>query len=131
MFPEFTSVADVTVQEYIDMAAQNVDQSWLETDYNRAIKLLAAHLMALVGLGTGPDSVANGSNMSVYSLVKSGTLTLQRKASASSDRAGWQFSATRYGRLFWILLRQNRGGPRVAVGVGAIPSGYAKDWPNA
>lgn len=129
MFPEFTTVPEPTVNEYIDMASRNVDTSWFELDYKRAIILLAAHLMALAGLGTGPDSVGNASNMSIYQTIKSGTLTLVRGAKASSN-SGWGFDSTRYGRLFWMLLKQNRGGPRVTGGLFGPTSGYAKDWPR-
>lgn len=128
MFPEFESVPEPIINEYIVMANRLVDDSWFEEDYKRAIMLLACHLMALMGYGTGPDSVGNASNMSVYSLVKSGTLTLERAAKSSSS--GWNFDATRYGRLFWFLLRLNRAGPRVTRGLCGPVSGYAKDWPR-
>lgn len=130
MFPEFTTVPEQTVNEFIDMASRNVDTSWFEEDYKRAIILLACHFMALAGLGTGPDSVGNASNMSIYQTIKSGTLTLVRGAKSSSSNDGWGFQTTRYGRLFWMLLKQNRGGPRVTVGLFSPTSGYAKDWPR-
>lgn len=130
MFPEFTNVPVATVNEYIDMAARNVDTSWFEEDYKRGIILLACHLMALVGLGSGPDSVGNASNMSIYQTVKSGTLTLVRSARSSSN-SGWGFDSTRYGRMFAMLLRLNKGGPRVTnLGACGPTSGYAKDWPR-
>lgn len=126
--PEFADVADATIQTYIDMASRFVDTSWFEEDYTDAILYFAAHLMALAGIGKGPDSVGNASNMSIYQSIRSGQLTLTRGSSASND--AWSFNSTRYGRLFAFFLKLNKGGPRVAIGNMTPVSGYAKDWPR-
>lgn len=131
LFPEFTSVPDETVEAYITVASRSVDTSWFEGDYTTAITYLACHLMALSGIGSGPDSVGNNSNMSIYQQVRSGQLSLTRAAKVGTPSSDpWQFQSTRYGRLFWPLLLVNRGGPRVAGGLGWPHSGYAKDWPT-
>lgn len=130
-YPEFGTVADETVQIYLTEANRSVDETWTEGDYANAIMHLAAHKMAVAGIGTGPDSVANTGALSAYSQIRSGQLSLTRKVSSSGPDDGYGgYGSTRYGREFWMLLGQNRSGPRVAVsGDFGCVSGYAKDFP--
>lgn len=130
-FPEFAAVSDAVVNEALGEAERMVDTSWTEGDYTTAIMLYACHVMALNGYGTGPDGLANSGQLAAFQTIRSGQLTLTRKASASGGEASW-YSMTRYGQRFWRLLRLNKGGVRVAVPTGeGLPSGYAKDWPYA
>lgn len=128
MYPEFATVSDAVITQYIDMAARNVDTTWFEEDYQRAIITLACHLMAISGIGSGPDSKANNGEMAIYKVIRSGALTLQKFDKASDD-SFWQFSASRYGKIYRMLLKLNRGGPRVVGGIYPPTSGFAKDWP--
>lgn len=131
-FPEFESVPDDVVTERIAEATRMVDETWTEGDYTLAIILYACHIMALEGLGTGPDSQNNSGQMANFQTIKSGQLTLTRGSSSGggSDDTGYWYGLTRYGRRFWRLLKLNKGGPRVAMGAcaGGV-SGYAKDAP--
>jgi hypothetical protein len=103
-FPEFAGV--VNIGFYIQQAERSVDTSWTEGDYAIAIAELAAHLMAVRGLGTDPDSQANSGQMANFQLIRSGQLTLQRKqaASGSSD----DYYSTRYGCRYLELLGRNK-----------------------
>lgn len=130
-FPEFSTVDDAVVTARIEEATRMVDESWTEGDYATAIMLYACHLMALEGLGTGPDSQANTGQMANFQTIRSGQLTLTRgtKSYGGGDTGDW-YASTRYGSRFWRLLKQNQGGPGVAAAdAGVYPSGYAKDWP--
>lgn len=130
-FPEFSTVDDAVVTARIEEAARMVDETWTEGDYTLAIELYACHIMALGGLGTGRDSLNYSGQMSNFQTIRSGQLTLTRgsKTGGAGDTGDW-YALTSYGTRFWRLLKQNKGGPSVAVTeTDAYPSGYAKDWP--
>lgn len=129
--PQFAAVPDTKVQAYLDMAARFVDGSW-GADQDMAQIAMTCHLMTLDGLGTDAQSQSQASGAAQYQTVKSGLLTLTRfqKAASTSTFKDW-LSQTACGQFFAVLLRMNRGGPRVVRGG---PSGritaYAKDgWP--
>lgn len=125
-YPAFAAVPDATIQAYLNDAP--VDESWLESDYAKAIMLWAAHAMTVNGIGV---TEIEGYAASGLSRLKSGTLDVSFKDSASS--ADGQWSGSKYGPQFYALLRANRGGPRVIGGAGYCQSGYAKDvpfWPR-
>lgn len=122
-YPAFAAVADATIQAYLDDAP--VDDSWLESDYAKAIMLWAAHTMTVNGIGV---TEIEGYAASGLSRLKSGTLDVSFKESASS--ADGQWSGSKYGPQFYVLLRVNKGGPRVIQAAGAgCQSGWAKDVP--
>lgn len=132
-FTEFSAVDDTVVDARIEEATRMVDETWTEGDYATAIMLYACHIMALEGLGTGPDSQANTGQMANFQTIRSGQLTLTRGSYShgGGDTGDW-YGLTRYGSRFWRLLKQNKGGPSVAVSdPGTCVSGYAKDafWP--
>lgn len=122
-YPAFASVPDATIQMYLDDAP--VDDNWLESDYAKAIMLWAAHTMTVNGIGV---TEIEGYAASGLSRLKSGTLDVAFKESASS--ADGQWSGSKYGPQFYVLLRANKGGPRVIQAAGAgCQSGWAKDVP--
>jgi hypothetical protein len=128
--PQFATVPDATVQMYLDMAGRMVDTSWTAGDYANAIIAFACHLMTLDGLGTDAASQAHATGAAEFETVKSGTLTLTRfRADAGPDTpfTDW-LNSTPCGKYFALLLRLNRGGPRVLTVSTMMPSGYAKDW---
>ncbi len=127
MIPAFASVDNATIQIYLDRAARMVDESWFEGDFTTARILLAAHYMVGMGI-TGTDEIAGYAAAGV-SRLKSGTLDVSFKDNAGGGIDYGAYGSTAYGRQFWMLLKQNRGGPRVVVGSGACRSGWAKDWP--
>lgn len=128
MLPAFVAVPDATIQIYLDRAARMVDESWLDGDFATARILLAAHYMVSNGI-TGTDEMA-GYAAAGLSRLKSGTLDVSFKDDASGGVDYGVWGSTSYGRQFWLLLKQNKGGPRVIVGAGAgCQSGWAKDVP--
>jgi len=128
-FPEFATVADAQIQFYIDFAARFVDESWPEDDYTNAIEYLACHVMSTMGLGQGAASLANNGKLALFKTIRSGDLTLTQYDRVKDDNF-WSLKSSPYGRMFRMLLLVNKSGPRVAAACPAIPSGYAKDWPN-
>lgn len=127
-FPEFSAVSDAIVTEAIREASGMVDKTWLESDYRIAIMLAACHIMALEGLGTGPDSKSNSGSAANFQTIRSGQLTLTRGNTVAYGDGSW-WGSTRYGRRFWYYLRRNKAGPRVVAGDTGAQSGYAKDVP--
>lgn len=131
--PQFAAVNDPIVQSYLDMAGRFVDRSWTEGDYQTAIIAMTCHLMTLDGLGTDPDSQSQATGSAQFQTIRSGELTLTRFRAAAGETTsylGW-LAQTACGRFYAVLLKMNRGGPRVLHGGGrGRASGYAKDWPG-
>lgn len=129
-YPAFADVDDAVVNQALVEARRMVDTSWTEGDYQTAQLLYACHIMAIEGYGTSPDAQANTGQAANFTTIRSGQLTLTRKASGGGSSGGesW-YMQTRYGSRFWMLLGQNRGGGRVAAAEVAYPSYAAKDWP--
>lgn len=130
--PQFAAVLDATVQTYIDLAGRFVDQSWSAGDFETAWAAMTCHLMTLDGLGTDPQSLAFAEGTAEFQTIKSADLTLtryQKSEAAQGTFTGW-LGQTQCGQFYALLLKMNRGGPRVAIAsAGCGPSGYAKDWP--
>jgi hypothetical protein len=105
----FGAVADEVVQLWLTDAERFVDSGWLEDDYAPALISLAAHNMALQGLGVAalPAGVTR---------FRSGAMDVAISTEAASASAGGGYRATSYGREFAALLRRNHGGPRLAGG---------------
>lgn len=114
-FPAFTAVPDMLINFWIGRAARSVDRSWTEGDYTYAIALLAAHLMTANGLGTGAE--IEGYRSAGITKLKSGTLDVTFSDGSASGTGGG-YGSTSYGRQFAVLLKQNRGGPRVIANGG-------------
>lgn len=117
-YPAFTDVEVETIQYWLTDAERSVDESWTEGDYPVALMALAAHNMALAGLGTD-DTVTADLPAGVTSL-KSGALSVAFTEGAANARATGSFASTRYGAEFERLLRVNRGGPRITP-TGTLP----------
>lgn len=124
-YPDFADVPNAVIQAYIDDCP--VDESWLESDYTRAIALWVCHQLSINGIGG--DDVAEMAASGVKSF-SSGKLAVSFAGDSSSggDIGGWDSS--KYGAQFYLLMRQNVGGPRVVSGGGCVVSGYAKDLPT-
>lgn len=120
-YPDFAAVPDVTIQAYIEDCP--VDDSWFESDYKRAIMLWACHEMSINGIGG--DDVAGYAASGVKSL-SSGGLSVSFDG---GDNNGSIWDASKYGKQFYLLLRQNKAGPRSAASSFRVQSGYAKDVP--
>jgi len=114
-YPAFAGVGDPTLQLYLDDAADMVSPSWLERDYIPAKCALAAHRMALLGIGA--TSQIDQFALSGVERVKSGALDVSLSAAKVAQSATGGLRSTPYGRAFRIMLLRNAGGPRV-VGAG-------------
>lgn len=127
----FGAVEDATIQEWINIAALQHDQSWIEADYSYAICLLAAHLMVTNGIGAGGQAEAAGNGLDGYSTIKSGQLTLTRASVAEGGSGGVPspWDATQWGVQWYWLARKNRPVAAVTGGFPGGHSGYAHDWP--
>lgn len=117
-YPAFASVDAGTVQYWLTDAERSVDASWTEGDYAAALMALAAHNMALAGLGTEASALA--SLPAGVTRIKSASFEAAFTDAAANARASGAFEATRYGAEYLILLRRNRGGPLVS-NAGAAP----------
>ena len=108
-YPAFAAVADATIDVYI--ADAQVDETWLEADYAPAIMAWAAWSMTDAGIGTGGEIA--GYIGSGVTKLKSGTLDVSFSDKAASA-SGYETNI--YGRTYLMLLRKNKGGPRVVRG---------------
>lgn len=129
--PQFAAVPDATVQMYLDMAARYA----FDPDNPDAIAALTCHFMTLDGLGTDAGSTSFRTGAASYQSIKSGQLTLTRYQKAAGEGTTWAswLGQTPCGQFYALLLRMERGGPRVATGgVGSCRTAYSKDglgWP--
>ncbi len=127
-YPAFATVTD----ELIDLVMLDapVDESWLESDYQKAIMLYAAHVLTTEGQGTGAAAEVVAEYGQGVTKLKAGDTEIQfaGAAAAGSSGAGTTFGATIYGQQFAELCQLNQGGPIVAGSVAAPASPYARDW---
>lgn len=134
--PQFDSVPDSLVTEYIGVAQLWVSPSLSGTKCEAAQAAVTCHLMTIDGLGNDAESKSFASGYAHLQSVRSASVSFTRFKDAA-ENAGrstvdW-FSQTKCGRLFLALNRSVAGGPLVAQGgtAGRSPSGYARDawWP--
>ncbi len=107
-FPGFSSVPANVVANAIGEARARVDETWLPDDYVIAIMLLAAHTMTLDGLGTGAEAAAGAAGALGFQSMRSGSLSLDRRASVGGGREPSLLDETTYGRRFLALLKVNQ-----------------------
>lgn len=129
--PQFDTVPDATVQMYLDMAARYV----FDPENEDALAAFTCHLMTLDGLGTDVASTSFRTGAASYQSIKSGQLTLTRYQRAAGEGTTWTswLGQTQCGQFYALLLKMERGGPRVVSGgVGRCRTPYSKDglgWP--
>jgi hypothetical protein len=110
LYPEFGDVSAITIQANLDKAARAVDESWMEGDFGAGRMALAAHFMAMSGLGTSTEARLAAAGVDGFKSMASGSVRLERSDKASKASG---FDSTRYGQEYKRLLRVNKGGPRV------------------
>jgi hypothetical protein len=113
-YPAFRDVPYDTIAIHINDALSGADTSWAERDYQPAVLALAAHTMALLGLGDEGE-IQNYRRQGVVS-VRDGAFGVTFNEKCVGRSSGGGFDATQYGRIYKTLLRRNRAGPRVAGG---------------
>lgn len=101
-FTEFEDADDEVVTALIAEAARQVDESWIEDDYQTAILYLTAHYLQLSG------GAYDTGGLQSFSL---GAISVTY-ADFAKQKLG-ELDTTSYGQRFAKLRRQNRGGPRV------------------
>jgi hypothetical protein len=106
-FPLFEDVEDEPAQFALDLAARFVDNSWIEADYARAIKLLAAHY-----LQSAINEQSTSGSGSTTESINVGPITI-RTVSAASAKGQFSYGTTSFGTQFEDLLRANQSGPLV------------------
>lgn len=126
-YPAFAAVSPATIGAWLVDAERFVDASWTEGDYAPAVMALAAHNMAIGGLGTG--GAASSGLPAGVTRVRTGSLELAFSDSLAAAQATGSLASTRYGAEFLALQRRNRGGPRV-MGTGALPTGTGARYPH-
>lgn len=119
-YPSFAAVSPETIQAYLTDAARDVDETWTESDFTRAIIVRACDLMTAQGIGVSEAGAALGSGLAS---VKSGTLSVSYSSDAQRDAAA---GISIYSRLWADLVQKNKGGPRVTV---PIPLGSGCAFP--
>lgn len=127
-YPAFAAVPTSTIAYWLTDAERSVDTSWGEGDYAAALMALAAHNMALAGLGT--QAVALADVPAGITSMRSGSLSLSFTPEAANSRMTGDLTATQYGQEYAMLLRRNRGGPYVGP-TGVIPQypPFGVGWP--
>jgi hypothetical protein len=106
--PEFSSVADATVQKWLDRVAKMMNPDHFGDIYDDSHLQLAAHWMAVSGLGTG-IAVAG-------SAIKSktvGPVSVTYESATTLSEAEAELERTKYGRLFKALRRTRPRSPMV------------------
>lgn len=111
-FPAFASVADETVEYWLTDARLIVKDTWIEDDRAPAEMSLAAHNMAMGGLGTAGGAVGDLASMGVTDF-KSASMAVSFDAETVRRSGGGGYGSTRYGAQFLTYLQRNRGGPRL------------------
>jgi len=124
-YAAFAAVDEDVIQYWLTDAERFVDESWTETDYAIAMIAMAAHNMALAGLGA--EAAALSGVPAGLTKIKSGALDLTFSESAASDRQTGALSSTRYGAEYAMLRQRNRGGPRITA-TGTLPTGYPGEY---
>lgn len=102
-FPEIDAEDD-QIQIAIDDAADMVDETWLEKDFQKAILFLAAHY---VTINAPEEAGAIGDEQSIASESFGPISVSYQKTEAGASSPGTTFGTTGYGRRYLELLKLN------------------------
>lgn len=114
-FPVFVGVADSVLTTALGEAANRVDNTWREEDFQSAQLLYAAHILTIDGHGSGKEAKfaalvdAGISSIKISSLA----VSMSKGSSESSAKYTSVLARTSYGKRFLDLLRLNH--PAVLV----------------
>lgn len=101
-FPEIDAT-DAVIQTAINDAADMVDTTWLEKDYQKAILFLAAHY---VTIGAAEEVGTIGDEQTIAS-ESFGPISVSYQKTEGGASNGSTFGTTGYGRRYLELLRLN------------------------
>lgn len=116
-YPAFADVATATIRIWLRDAERHVTTEWAEGDYAAGLMSLAAHNMALAGLGDGAGMAGIPAGVTSF---RSGSFQASFSDVAANARLAGSYGSTRYGAEYLALLRRNRAGPRV-MPTGTVP----------
>lgn len=111
-FPSFASVADATVEYWLADARLIVTDAWFDNDRAPAEMTLAAHNMAMNGIGVAGGAVGDLAAMGVTSF-KSASMSVGFDSATIGRSSAGGYRATKYGQQFLPYLARNVGGPRL------------------
>lgn len=114
-YPAFAAVPLTTIRTWLADAERFVDSSWLEGDYAPALMALAAHNMALAGIGTATGAGAIPAGVTRF---RSGAMDVAIADAVATRQADGGYQATRYGQEFVRMQRRNFAGPRLVRACG-------------
>lgn len=121
-YPAFAAVAVETINVHLaDAAASDVDTTWAEADYAPAIAAAAAHRMALLGIGESSE-VQKYARAGVTG-IRTGNFSANFSDAKVAKASGDGFDATPYGHAYKVLLKKNKGGPRI-IGARVVGGGF-------
>lgn len=107
MFPEFATLTDPVIEGALSEASREVDESWIEADFQRAHGLYTAHLLKTSGGAGGLGGVSGLSSVSI------GPMSFQFAQPKSGQTTADWLAGTSYGARFASLRRKNH--PPVVV----------------
>ena len=115
VFPEFESYGQSRCEYFLLQAINSVSDGRFgkETDYGRM--LFAAHHLTI--LGSGEDTSANATELKRPIASKAvGSANVSYDTGTGTNAEAGEWNLTKYGRLFWALLKRYRRLPTVVVG---------------
>lgn len=115
VFPEFESYGKGRCEYFLSQAINSVPDGRFgkETDYGRM--LFAAHHLTI--LGSGEDTSAKATELKRPIASKAvGSANVSYDTGTGTDTEAGEWNLTKYGRLFWALLKRYRRLPTIVVG---------------
>lgn len=115
IFPEFKSYGEARCEYFLSQAIVSVpDRRFAkETDYGRM--LFAAHHLTILGAGTDTSVRATDLKRPVASKAV-GSANVSYDTATGTDAEAGEWNLTKYGRLFWALLKRYRRLPTIVTG---------------
>jgi hypothetical protein len=107
-FPEIDA-EETAIQIAIDDAADIVDTTWREKDFQKAILFLAAHYVT-TGTAEAAGEIGDAQNIASESF---GPISVSYQKTESGDSSNDTLGTTGYGRRYLELRRWNFTGPVV------------------
>lgn len=116
-YPAFADVADATIQFWLDDARELVTACYSDVDRAKAEMALAAHNMAIRGIGgaAGGGGSMAGLAAAGVSSFKSASMSVQFNT-GGDGKAKWEYGSTMYGSEYVRLRRRNCGGSPFLAG---------------
>lgn len=115
-FPIFSDTATYpqpVVEALIAEAANNIDTSWLETDYTPAILYLTAHILTLDNSSAGDIPEVGGPSVITSESFAGMSTSYAKTQGGPGSASNSSFGLTSYGQRYYNLLRKNK--PPVTV----------------